>query len=294
MSLPPIALQVERNLTHPTRSSFKPLDYFEVTVEPRLSTAWLVSRATAPVSYTVPVLREFVTFGTQMRSLGTSAPGFVIYGSGRPHVFSLGGHLDYFQSCLAMGDESALFNYASLSIDAVWNAISGFDLDHTVTVAVVQGEALGGGFEAALACNVLVAEKGAVFGFPEALFGLFPGMGGARLMECRGARDLGHALIRNAAKISAEELYEAGVVDYLAPTGQGMEIATEVCQNERSSFIKLRKKRFSKVSKADLRSTARHWAEQAMLLGKKEVKTIGYLSQAQNRLFRLAPSIRVV
>jgi DSF synthase len=51
------------------------------------------------------------------------------------------------------------------------------------TIALVQGDALGGGFECALSGNVLIAERGAKMGFPEILFNLFPGMGA---MTCWG------------------------------------------------------------------------------------------------------------
>ncbi len=46
-----------------------------------------------------------------------------------------------------------------------------------VTVALVEGDALGGGFEAALSCDVIVATPQAKFGFPEVLFHLFPAWG---------------------------------------------------------------------------------------------------------------------
>ena len=45
------------------------------------------------------------------------------------------------------------------------------------TIALVQGDALGGGMELALSCHTIVAEEGVGMGLPEVLFGLFPGMG---------------------------------------------------------------------------------------------------------------------
>ena len=53
---------------------------------------------------------------------------------------------------------------------------SSFNLPFT-TISLVQGDALGGGFEAALCGDIIIAEKQARFGFPEVLFNLFPGMG---------------------------------------------------------------------------------------------------------------------
>ena len=45
-----------------------------------------------------------------------------------------------------------------------------------ITIALVQGDALGGGFECALSFDVLIAERSAKMGLPEVLFNLFPGM----------------------------------------------------------------------------------------------------------------------
>ena len=47
-----------------------------------------------------------------------------------------------------------------------------------LTVALIQGDAVGGGFEAMLTDDIVIAEQGAKFGLPEILFNLFPGMGG--------------------------------------------------------------------------------------------------------------------
>ena len=54
-----------------------------------------------------------------------------------------------------------------------------------VTIGVAQGDALGGGFESLLSFNVIIAERGAKFGFPENIFGLFPGMGAYSLVARR-------------------------------------------------------------------------------------------------------------
>ena len=54
-----------------------------------------------------------------------------------------------------------------------------------ITIALVQGEALGGGFESILSFDVVIAERDARFGLPEAMFGLFPGMGAHSFLSRR-------------------------------------------------------------------------------------------------------------
>ena len=56
------------------------------------------------------------------------------------------------------------------------------------TVALLEGDALGGGFECALSCDVVIAEKHVKAGFPEVLFNMFPGMGGMSFLARRVGR----------------------------------------------------------------------------------------------------------
>ncbi len=86
---------------------------------------------------------------------------------------------------------------------------------------MVHGDALGGGFETVLSCDVVIAERGAKFGLPEVLFNLFPGMGAYSLL-CRrldGAR--AQKLMLSGRIYTAEELEEMGLVDLVVEPGEG-------------------------------------------------------------------------
>ena len=63
------------------------------------------------------------------------------------------------------------------------------------TITLVQGDALGGGFEAAISSNVVIAEKSAKFGLPEVLFNLIPGMGAYSFLVRRTSPDLAEKII---------------------------------------------------------------------------------------------------
>jgi len=88
-----------------------------------------------------------------------------------------------------------------------------------VVVVVVEGLALGGGFELVLAADIVVAAEGARFGLPETRLGLIPGWGGTQ----RLARSIGPAAARfailTAAVLPAERLATAGLVSVLVPAG---------------------------------------------------------------------------
>ena len=63
------------------------------------------------------------------------------------------------------------------------------------TIALVQGDALGGGMELALACHHIVAEEGVEMGLPEVLFGLFPGMGAYSFLSRRVSPQMAERII---------------------------------------------------------------------------------------------------
>lgn len=101
---------------------------------------------------------------------------YMALSSRMPGIFNLGGDLALFAQLIRERNRDALDRYARLSIDVIHANSDSLDLP-LITASVVQGDALGGGFEAALSSNLIIAEKSAKFGLPEVLFNLFPGMG---------------------------------------------------------------------------------------------------------------------
>ncbi|ARZ68212.1 enoyl-CoA hydratase-related protein [Streptomyces sp. HU2014] len=88
------------------------------------------------------------------------------------------------------------------------------------TVAAVHGFALGGGFELALSCDVIVADTTAVVGLPEVSVGVIPGGGGTQLLPRRVGAARAAELIFTARRVPAEEARELGLVDQLVAEGE--------------------------------------------------------------------------
>ncbi|MGW1727749.1 enoyl-CoA hydratase/isomerase family protein [Streptomyces sp. NPDC002306] len=88
------------------------------------------------------------------------------------------------------------------------------------TVASVHGFALGGGFELALSCDVIVADVTAVVGLPEVSVGVIPGGGGTQLLPRRIGAARAAELIFTARRVEAAEARELGLVDVLVEEGQ--------------------------------------------------------------------------
>ena len=86
------------------------------------------------------------------------------------------------------------------------------------TIAAVEGFALGGGCELALACDLIVASESAVFGLPEVSVGLVPGGGGTQLLARRIGLNRAADLILTARRVEIDEAWRLGLVDRRVPT----------------------------------------------------------------------------
>ena len=98
---------------------------------------------------------------------------YLVLSSDVENIFNLGGDLDLFTSLIKRKDRDGLLAYAEDCIYVLHQNIVHMESDLT-TISLVQGDALGGGFETALSSNVLIAERGSKMGLPEVLFNLFP------------------------------------------------------------------------------------------------------------------------
>jgi DSF synthase len=142
--------------------------------------------------------------------------------SAHPCVFSLGGDLGLFADAIERQAPEPLRRYGAAAADLVlWGEET--DEAPVSTIALVQGDAFGGGLEAARACHVVVAEVNARLGLPESGFGLFPGMGAYLLMRHYAGHAFAERMIVSGDRFSAEEMHRAGIVDVLVNEGEGEE-----------------------------------------------------------------------
>jgi DSF synthase len=203
------------------------------------------------------------------------------------HVFNLGGDLQLFSQLIRERDREGLMRYATECVDSI-------HLLHTRlhpsahTVALVQGDALGGGFELALACQTIVAESGVQMGFPEVLFGLFPGMGAYSLLSRRVSPKLAEQMMLNGVMYSSDQLHQMGIVDVLVPKGEGARAVHEVIrQNRRIATARLALHRVrdavNPVSLDELARITEIWVDTALQLTDKQLRVMERLVRAQLR-----------
>jgi enoyl-CoA hydratase/carnithine racemase len=100
----------------------------------------------------------------------------------------------------------------------------------TPMIAAVEGFALGGGFELALCCDLIIASATASFGLPEVGLGLIPGEGGTQLLPRRIGLNKSADLLLTGRKVGAEEALRMGFVDRLVPKGAARSSARELAE----------------------------------------------------------------
>lgn len=97
-------------------------------------------------------------------------------------------------------------------------------------VAAVNGHALGGGCEFALCCDFIIASEKATFGLPEVGLAIIPGGGGTQLLPRIIGRNRAKELIFTGRRISAEEAYKLGLVNYVVPPEELMEKTLKIME----------------------------------------------------------------
>ena len=215
---------------------------------------------------------------------------YLVFASEIPGVFNLGGQLELFSQLIRNGDRQALTYYAKMCIDAMAARIRHYDLP-VVTISLVQGDALGGGFEAALTSDIIIAEHGSHMGFPEILFNLFPGMGAYSFLARKIGTTQAEKIILSGKLYSAEELHKLGLVDVLVENGEGEHAVYDYIEKQArrsNGYIAVQKARhrFNPATYQELMDITGIWVDAALQLNARDLKVMDRFVRSQQKLFR--------
>lgn len=281
------------DFTSPVRSKLFDLGQIEVQWDAEMSTLWAWITPLDRPNYNMGLLRDTMAWQMEAKKVFAQQPDalrYMVLGSRFPGVFNLGGDLEMFALCIENQDRESLRQYAHLCVDIVDRVWNCNDMP-VVNIGLAQGDALGGGFEALMCFDVIIAERQARFGLPEVLFGLFPGMGAYSIL----ARRLGHGaaerMILSGKVYSAQEMHEMGIVTTLADTGQGEEVARAYIAANRERHaghygVYRAGRRVNPIDLAELRDIVDGWVDTAMKLTERDLKMMRRLALAQTRLHR--------
>lgn len=269
--------------------------YLETRFDAEISTCWAQMKPKGKPCFTPQLLLELRAFICWLiRTSGKCSIGgnmsqiqYAVLSSKVPGIFNLGGDLSLFKSAIHHRDRRQLEQYARMCVEDLFDWNRNFGLSIT-TISLVQGNALGGGFEAALASSVIVAEESARFGFPEVLFNLFPGMGAYSFLTRKVGRRVTEEMIVSGNTYTARQLYDKGVVDVVVPDGTGEAAVVGYIKqharagNGRRAFERVRRD-FESVSREELEHITEIWVDTALQLSERDIRMMDRLVRAQER-----------
>lgn len=243
--------------------------------------------------FSLPLLHELRELGQGLKAgashwhcNGRIEPvNYAVMCSGHPDYFSVGGDLRLFRTCIQNRDREALFGYSRLCLEVMhaWSSCANPDLS---TISLVQGRALGGGFEAALAADYLIAEEHSTFGFPEIMFGLFPCSGAMSLLTRRMPVHQAQRLMTSGKVYTAYELHAMGLVDEVCGKGEGVRtverhIARHLTRRAARLSVRRAVERAYPFDFAELLQVVDDWVELALRLTPNELRVMDMLISMQ-------------
>jgi DSF synthase len=264
----------------------------ELSHDPQGQAFWCHMRPKGHLSFTPSLLHELIAMirslqGAHSAPYSPPSPRYFVFGSRLPKIYNFGGDLRYFVEKIRGRDREGLRRYAYNCVDLVYYMWTGFELP-VITITLVQGDALGGGFECALSFNVIVAEKSARFGLPEILLNLFPGMGAYSFISRKLDAASAERMILSGEIYTAEQLHAMGLIDVLAEDGQGKAavrdyIARHAKHHSAHRSIRAVRDRVIPLTLDELRDVADIWVDQALTLDESDLRKMERLRAAQDR-----------
>ncbi len=170
------------------------------------------------------MLEDLEHFASSLSALEAKASALIVY-SGQKAGFSAGADLRELYEQARKMETSAAAEGVRGFLERIHAVLNRLDTSPLTTIAAVHGVCFGGGFELALVCDLIIADKMARFCFPELRLGLIPGFGGIPRLK----RDLGNAVVRDllltGRSINATKASSVGLVSQVAAEGEALRVA---------------------------------------------------------------------
>jgi enoyl-CoA hydratase/carnithine racemase len=169
-------------------------------------------------------LADLERFVSELESVFGSAHALIVH-SELTSGFSAGADLrELFQRSQELPADARMTQLRDF-LQRIHRAFNAIDAAPLTTIAAVHGIAFGGGFELALTCDIIIADKMARFCFPELRLGLIPGFGGIPRLK----RDVGNAVVRDllltGRSLNAARAHEVGIVSQVVAEGEALRAA---------------------------------------------------------------------
>lgn len=268
--------------------SFDSYENLEVWHDADTQAVWWSMAVKPRPCFTTGLVHDIMSFQQSLaKKFDPEQIRYVVFASSSNGVFSFGGDLLLFRELIGRQDVKQLTAYADDCVTILYDHHRTIGLPVT-SISLIQGDALGAGFESALAADVVIAERGAKMGFPETLFNLVPGHGAFNLLSRRVGTRMAKEMILGGRLYSATELHEMGLIDVLVDDGTGRSaVDTYIRQHNKQWNARYALQRIQatcqRMSRTELEQSAKIWVEAALNIRPAHLRVMDRLIRAQNR-----------
>lgn len=283
------------SILNPAIVAKRPFRQIDLEYNPEIRMLWNFMKPIGTSCFNLGLLDELRQHDTEFEKNGGKhlyenqlcPVDYYVVASRDPHIFNLGGDLALFILLIKSRDREALLKYAHLCIDSVYARACNYN-SAAITISLVQGDALGGGFETALSSNLIIAERSARMGFPEIIFNLFPGMGAYSLLARKIGARAAEELIASGNIYQAEDLHKMGIVDILVSDGEGEKALFDLARRQKKHHNGLRamyecRRHYQPLQYNELKEITTIWTDAALRLNDKDLQMMSRLVRSQMR-----------
>lgn len=267
----------------------------ELEYSPTTKTLWNFMKPRGIHCFNIDLLKEIRINDEELETNGglflhngeLQPVDYYVVASKTPGVFNYGGDLALFSQLIKERNRTALLEYAKLCVDCVYSRAVNY-LSPLITISLVQGDALGGGFETALSSNIIIAERSARMGLPEIIFNLFPGMGAYSFLARRVGPRIAEEMISSGNICAAEDHHTMGVIDILAEDGEGEQAVSDFIKQNGRRVNGLRamyecRRHFNPLSYKEMMDITEIWVNAALKLSDKDIHIMNRIVRSQIR-----------
>lgn len=216
-------------------------------------------------------------------------PKYIIWESENPNIFSLGLDLGLIFNLILEKDEKGLERYLQACIDVFYINLMKLDISPLITISYLRGKVLGGGFEAALSSDIIVAESNVRCCFPEVRYNLLPSLGTLKMLLRRFSPNIIEPLLFEGKLINSEQLVQFGFIEKVIEVDEGRGFIQQKIEqihpkHELMANLYKTKTLNTAITYDELDEFKRMWINAALHLNENNLKRLGRLALAQKRL----------
>lgn len=270
------------------------LDYLDTKYDSKLKVIWCILKSSLSPTFSPLLLQNIRTFQDSVAQYcmqSAEKPKYMVWLSDNQKIFSLGLDLGHIYQSVINKNEDELRKYLELCIDVLYINIMKLEIDPLITISLMRGKTYGGGFEAALTSDIIVAEPNVRCSFPGLQYNLLPSIGTLRILFKRFPQEALEALLLGGKSLHADDLQHYKIVNMVSKINEGEADIHKLIKkiNERhdiySAVYKAIRANYI-ITQTELEEFKESWIQMTMNLRSSDLSKLERIVRAQHLLGR--------